>query len=70
MQEKPGAGWVRPVPADDPEGFLRYLLNFDVEPGDGRRVQGAGEGAGIQASLPKDLIGHPIPDSGKEFLQQ
>jgi len=41
-----------------------------MKSGDRQLVQSAGEGAGIQTSLPKDLIGHPVADSGKEFLEQ
>ena len=70
MKEKPGAGWVRPVFSNDPDGFPRHLLGFGMKSGDRQLVQSAGEGAGIQASLPKDLIGHPVADSGKEFLEQ
>ena len=70
MEEKPGAGRVRPVPPDDPDGFLRHLLGFGMKSGDRRPVQSAGEGAGIQARLPKDFIGHPVADAGKKFLQQ
>jgi hypothetical protein len=70
MQEKPTPGWVRPVPADDPNGLFRYLLNFGVKSGDRWLVQSAGLGAGMETGLPKDFVGHPVTDARKEFLQQ
>ena len=69
MQEKPSPGWIRPVPADDPNGLVRYLLHFGVENGDRWRVQTASVGAGMEVGLPKDFVGHPIADSGKKFLK-
>ena len=68
MKEKPSPGWIRPVPADNPDSLYRYLLNFGVESGDGWLVQGAGRGAGVLTGLPKDFVGHPVTDSGEEFL--
>ena len=70
MQEKPCPGRIRPVPAYDPDGFLRYLLNFGVESGDRWLIQSAGQGAGVETDLPKDFVGHPVADSGKKLLQQ
>ncbi len=70
MQEKPSPRWIRPVPSDDPDSFFRYLLNFGVESGDRWLDQGAGPGAGVKMGLPKDLIGHPVANARKEFLQQ
>jgi len=45
-------------------------LNFGVESGDRWLDQGAGPGAGVKMGLPKDLIGHPVANARKEFLQQ
>ena len=69
MQEKPSPGWIRPVPADDPNGLVRYLFRFGVETGDRWRIQTAGVGAGMEAGLPKDFISHPVTDSRKELLE-
>jgi hypothetical protein len=68
MKEKPTSGWIRPIPADDPNGLFRYLLNFGMESGDRWLIQSAGLGARMETSLPKDFVGHPVADSRKEFL--
>jgi len=70
VQKKPGTGWIRPVPTDDPDGFPGNFPDFSVhfhEPGPVDRTRA---GAGIEACLPENFIRHPVADAGKKFLQQ
>jgi hypothetical protein len=41
-----------------------------MKPGDRRRFQGTPWSAGMETGLPKDFVGHPVADSGKEILEQ
>jgi hypothetical protein len=70
VEEKPGAGRIRPIPADDSDGVPGNFPDFFV---DGEKVgvgHRTGAAARIEARLPENFIRHPVADAGKKILQE
>jgi len=70
VREEPRSGRIGSVLTDDAEGIVANLANLVMEIGNCFSREESSVGSWGKACSPKNFVGHPVADAGKELLHE
>ena len=70
VREEPRSRRIGSVLTDDAEGIVANLANVGMEIGNCFLREESSEGSWRKACSPKNFVGHPVADAGKELLHE
>jgi len=70
VREEPRSGRIGSVLTDDAKGIVANLANVGMELGNCFSREESSVGSWGKACSPKNFVGHPVADAGKELLHE